>query len=368
MKPVNLPTRRITFAVRLLVLAGTCIGVCAAQLPGPAPVPEVAPLPSAPAPQAPPPDATPAGAISGTVTDVEGDAIPGARVTLTRDAQPQPATPLVSVTARDGGFAFTGVPPGAYRLSVDANGFAGKQVSGELRGNDATTLPAIALSPATTTNVQVTADQTEIAQAQINQEEKQRVLGFMPNFYVVYDPNPAPLNPRQKSELAFKTLIDPVNLIITGVAAGAQQATDTIHWEQGVSGYSKRYAAAYGTFLTGDLLTNAALPILFKQDPRYFYKGTGSIRSRALYAMANAVVCKGDNGHWQPNYSGILGGLAASGLSNLYYPAADRAGAAPTLEGAAIGTGFTAVANLIQEFAIRKLTPHLPPHRAQTKP
>ncbi len=77
--------------------------------------------------------------------------------------------------------------------------------------------------------------------------------------------------------------------------------------------------------------------------------------------MANSVICKGDNGHWQPNYSSVLGNLAAGGI-NLYYPAKDRDGVGLTFEDGAIGIGATAAANLIQEFLIRKLTPHIPNH------
>jgi hypothetical protein len=102
------------------------------------------------------------------------------------------------------------------------------------------------------------------------------------------------------------------------------------------------------------------LPSLLKQDPRYFYKGTGSNRSRILYAIANSVICKGDNRHWQANYSNILGNLAAGGISNLYYPADDRNGAGLTFENAAIGIGATAIANLFQEFVVRKFTPKVP--------
>jgi len=102
------------------------------------------------------------------------------------------------------------------------------------------------------------------------------------------------------------------------------------------------------------------LASLLKQDPRYFYKGTGSTGSRILYAIANSVICKGDNRRWQANYSGILGSLAAGGISNIYYPANDRNGAELTFENAGIGIGETAVTNLFQEFIIRKLTPKLP--------
>jgi hypothetical protein len=101
-------------------------------------------------------------------------------------------------------------------------------------------------------------------------------------------------------------------------------------------------------------------PAVLKQDPRYFYKGTGSKKSRVLYALANAVICKGDNRRWQPNYSSVLGSFAAGGISNLYYPAQNRNGVGLTLENGAIGVGATAVANVLQEFVVKKVTPNVP--------
>ena len=125
-------------------------------------------------------------------------------------------------------------------------------------------------------------------------------------------------------------------------------------------GYAKRYAAGYGDFLTGTLLGNAMFPAIFKQDPRYFYKGTGSVGSRVWYAIANSVICKGDNGHWQFDYSAIGGGLASAGISNFYYPVSNRDGAGLTFANAGIGIADSAVENIIQEFLIRRLTPHIP--------
>jgi hypothetical protein len=308
------------------------------------------------------------GSVTGSITDSDGAAIPSASITFNHVTQdPKDDPPVTAVATPTGRFTFPLVPTGPFTLSVAAKGFAPKQTSAELHPGETLEIPAIALRAGITTTVQVDADQTKIAEAQVKQEEKQRVLGIIPNFYVVYEPNPVPLNAKQKSDLALKTLIDPANLILNGIVAGADQATDTYAWEQGASGYAKRYAANYGTLLTGALLTNAALPILLKQDPRYYYKGTGSVASRIGYAFANAVVCKGDNHHWQPNYSGILGGLGANALSNVYYPAANRAATTTMFEGAAIGLGFTGVSNLIQEFAMRKLTSHVP-HRTRPAP
>jgi hypothetical protein len=108
------------------------------------------------------------------------------------------------------------------------------------------------------------------------------------------------------------------------------------------------------------MIGGAVLPSLLKQDPRYFYKGDGSTRSRIFYAAAMTVVCKGDNGRWQPNYSNMTASLASGAISNLYYPSADRNGAALTFENFGIGLVEDAAENLFQEFLVRKLTPKLP--------
>ncbi len=229
------------------------------------------------------------------------------------------------------------------------------------------TVPQIALAVAeNVTDVQVALSRTDVAEAQIKDEEKQRVLGVIPNFYVTYDPHPVSLTPKQKFELAWKTTVDPVTFAIVGGIAGVQQAQNTFSgYGQGAQGYAKRYGAAYADVAIGTFIGSAILPSLLKQDPRYFYKGTGSKRSRILYAIANSVICKGDNGRWQPSYSNILGNLAAGAISNLYYPAQNREGAGLTFENASIGIGATAAANLVEEFLMRKLTSNVKPDSAK---
>jgi hypothetical protein len=348
---------RVTAARRHLqqLTLPLCLFALIARSPAQQPTqPQNSPLPATPLPQTP----TTPGTVSGFIADADNASIPTARVTLTSDSQPPTTT---AITASDGSFTLTNVPPGPFTLSIDATGFTPRKLPGTLHPSEALTLPTIVLTAAgAATDVQVTATQTDIAEAQINEEEKQRVLGIIPNFYVSYIPNPVPLSPQQKFELSFWTLADPVNLVLNGALAGIEQADDTYSWGQGAQAYSKRYAAAYGTFLTSTILGNAVLPIFFKQDPRYFYKGTGSIHSRIFYAIANAVVCKGDNHRWQVDYSGLLGGLGAAGLANLYYPAINRSGATLIFENAAIGTALSAAGNLFQEFLIPKLTPRLP--------
>ncbi len=325
---------------------------CLSQTPQPTPVSD---------PQLP-------GCISGTVADQSGAVIAGAQVKLTRPGGDQSLTQQV-LSDGDGQFSFDNIVPGPFQLTITSAGFASKTSAGILHAGEIDIVPEAALTvAANSADMVVTLTQTEVAEEQIKAEEKQRVLGVLPNFYVSYDPHAVPLTPKQKFNLAWKTLADPFTFIIVAGSAGVEQAQNHFAgYGQGAQGYAKRFGANYGDATTGTLIGSAILPSLLKQDPRYFYKGTGSVPSRFLYAIANALICKGDNGRWQVNYSNILGSLAAGGISNLYYPVQDRNGAGLTFENSAIGIGASAIGNLFQEFLIRRLTPKLP-NNAVAKP
>jgi hypothetical protein len=302
------------------------------------------------------------GLINGTVVDQTGAAVAGAEVKLLREGSATRTVP----TAEDGQFSLLNIEPGAFQLTITSPGFATGTFSGILRSGESYAVPRIALIVATaSTEMRVTPATEDVAQDEIKVEEQQRVFGVIPNFYVSYIPNAAPLTTRQKFQLAWKTSIDPVSFGVNAVVAGVEQAQDDFGgYGQGAKGYAERYGAAYGNFVIGTYIGSAILPSILKQDPRYFYKGTGSKRSRILNALAQSVICKGDNGHWQTNYSGLIGGLAASGISNIYFAPKDRDGIGFTFENTLIGIGTTAVTNLLQEFVIRKMTKSRPGRQA----
>ena len=310
------------------------------------------------------PDQRAPGSITGMVIDASGAVVAGAKVKLTReDSSPGKQSPEEQLLSdSDGRFFFADVAPGPFKLTITSSGFATQAISGFLSPGQAYILQQITLAvAATVTDVEVSLSAPQVAEAQVKDEEKQRVLGVIPNFYVTYDPHPVSLGARQKFELAWKSTVDPFNFAITGAIAGIQQADDRFRgYGQGAQGYGKRYGAGFADGAIGTFIGSAILPTLLKQDPRYFYKGTGTKRSRFLYALANSVICKGDNGRWQANYSGILGSLAAGGISNLYYPASDRNGASLTFENALIGIGATGAANVFQEFVVRRFSKGLP--------
>jgi hypothetical protein len=306
------------------------------------------------------PDQQATGSISGTVLDPSGAQVEGALVSIQfLDSRPQ----RTLTTDAAGTFNFAAVNAGTFKLEVISPGFA-PWVSSALvllKGQQYE-LPTVALQVSSaTTNVDVNFTRHDIAEEQVSLQEKQRVLGIFPNFYVSYTWDAVSLSSGQKFRLALRDAYDPVSFAIPGIIAGVEQSQNTFSgYGQGASGYFERYAASYGDGFIGSMIGNAILPSLFHQDPRYFYKGTGTIRSRALYAMSTAFICKGDNGHWQPNYSFILGNFASAGLSNLYYPASDRNGAGLTIRNGLVDTASGAASSLLQEFLIKKISRGIP--------
>jgi Carboxypeptidase regulatory-like domain len=307
-----------------------------------------------------------AGSISGKVVDQSGANIAGATVKLTREDQ---ASGREVTTDEDGLFAFSNVAPGPFQLTISSPGLASQESFGTLQSGEAYVTPLIMLViPTQVTEVHVGLTPEELADVQIKEQEKQRVFGVIPNFYVSYDSHAAPLSAKHKFELAWKSASDPITLVGVGFLAGIDQAGN--RWGaygQGMQGYAKRYGATYANVFTATFVGGAVMPSVLKQDPRYFYKGSGSKKSRILYAIASSVMCKGDNGRWQPNYSNVIGSFAGAGIEALYIPANDRRGSGFVVSSALIRIGETSLAGILQEFFFSRITPNRP-RRSASQP
>ena len=303
---------------------------------------------------------TNSGRIIGTVLDQSGELLQDAQVTLT--GQLSSASWTVK-SGSNGQFAFNGLPPGVYAVNVMAPGmntFNSPQIS--LASGKTVIVPAVTLSvSAAKTSINVTGNAEELSKQQVQVALQQRVAGVIPNFYSSYDWNAPPMLAKQKLQLSLRSTLDPVALLSVAGVAGAEQYKNVFPaYGSGLEGYGKRYGAALANHASGILLGRAVYPAIFHQDPRYFYKGKGTITSRALYAISASVIARGDDGRWQPNYSRVLGNFSAAAISNLYYPASDRGASLVLLNGLA-GTGADAVANLIREFLLKRITSHVPP-------
>jgi hypothetical protein len=295
----------------------------------------------------------PVGRIAGTVTDVNDLPIPGALISLhARDSDD-----VRSVATNENGFYefLTVEPRRPYKISIHAAGFAQWDSSvvtvdaGQSTIVDATKLQIEEVQ----TSITVTpASSHDIATAQVKAEEKQRGFGIIPNFYAVYDPDPAPMDAGLKFRLAFRVARDPFTFTGVAILAGVGQATDNPAFVQGVRGYGERFGVNYANSFTDIMLDGAILPSILHQDPRYFYKGTGTSKSRVAHVISSLFVTKGDNGQWQPNYSAVGGDLASSAISNLYYPRSNR-GAGLVFKGFATITAIHLAVRMLDEFVFR---------------
>ena len=181
-------------------------------------------------------------------------------------------------------------------------------------------------------------------------EQSQRILGVIPQFGVTNRRDAPPLSEEQKFRLFVRTAFDPVQFAIVGFQAGLGQAENSFaEYGQGVSGYAKRYGAAFADQVSSGFFSNFAYPVLLKEDPRYFRLGEGTIQHRVLYSLAQEFVCRTDKGTRRFNFSNILGAFTAGGISNVYYPPPNR-GFGLTMSRSGISLLYGSLGGLVDEF------------------
>jgi hypothetical protein len=296
--------------------------------------------------------------LSGTVLDTNDDLVQGAHVVLSDRA----GNGRAMESGPDGQFAFPALPPGSYQVTVTGNGM-GEYVSawvtlrpGDIRLVSGVVLPVAAVSTSVTVNGNHLEINQALADEQVQIAQEQRVWRVFPNFYSSYNWHAPPMGPRQKFRLAFRSMMDPMAFAGAAGVAGFEQLNNIFPgYGGGVEGYFKRYGAAYANDFSARMLSSGVFASLFHQDPRYFYKGTGSFQSRTMYAVSCAFVTRNDEGRPRPNYSHVLGVFAAAALSNLYYPK-DSRGLRLTLVNGVVETAGMSGTNIVREFILKGIT------------
>lgn len=351
-----------TQAVPAMIISGASPNIALAELPE-------APRPASDSATASNPGGTLAvvasATITGTILDVNGDLVPGATVVLNGAGSGERR----EVTADDSAaFKFDSVRPGTrYEVTVQVKGFS------------TWTSPSIVLQPsqflilddihlkmeAEATSITVYGGSTEeIAVEQVHLAEQQRVLGFIPNFYAVYDSaNTVPLTSKLKFKLAMRVARDPVSILGVAFMSGIDQAANRPDYQQGAKGYGQRFGANAAGAFSDIMIGGAILPSLLHQDPRYFYQGTGSTGSRVRHALLSPFICRGDNGNQQINFSSIGGSLGATALAKTYFPSTNR-GNGDLMVAFGISEAERMIAAIAQEFILPRFTPSL---RKRTK-
>jgi hypothetical protein len=329
-----------------MVLLGLCVSGSAAGW---------AQVPASVGPTA---SSTSKGSLHGAILDRSGQQCEGARVSLQFAAEP---APRAAISDSEGRYLFGDLPAGSFTLTIGAEGFTPKTIQSTLIAGQSLEEPPVQLLVNSSSQVEVTASPTEVAQEQLHIEEQQRTLGVIPNFFVVYDEHALPLSARQKFHLALSNELDPVTAASMGLAAGVEQGSKTYpSWGQGARGFSHRYGAAYADDAIGTMIGSALLPSLFHQDPRFFFKAEGTRSQRIWYAVRSELLCRGDNGKSQFNYSSWLGSFAAIGITRWLYPASSRDSFSVTLGSIALNKATGAAQNVFQELFSKKLNRRSP--------
>jgi hypothetical protein len=196
-------------------------------------------------------------------------------------------------------------------------------------------------------------DETETVKKPESSREETHILGIVPDYDTVRNSSGVilPISAKKKFWLATEDVFDPFSFLITGIYAGVSQVSNQYpEFGQGSKGYAKRYGGAFGDNFFGNYLTEAAFPVLFKQDPRYFRMGPQyGFWKRVGYSATRVLVTRGDSGARQFNFSEIIGNGGAASISSIYYPASGRNTHA-VLDKWMLDVGSDAGFNILKEF------------------
>jgi hypothetical protein len=179
-----------------------------------------------------------------------------------------------------------------------------------------------------------------------------RIFGVIPNYRTVEDPTRriAPLTTKQKFRIAADDSFDYYAYPIAALFAAVGQAQNSPQsWGQGWDAYAKRFAAQFVDQTDENMMTEAVVPWLVKQDPRYFRIEQGSFWHRTGYAVSRIWVTRTDAGHKAFNVSEIAGAGIAATISNAYYPQ-DSRGVSDTFSRWGIFVGEDTAFNILKEF------------------
>jgi hypothetical protein len=181
-------------------------------------------------------------------------------------------------------------------------------------------------------------------------KEPQRPLGVLPQFGVTYQHDAPPLRTSQKFRVWWRTSIDPATIVIAGIEAGVGQADNSFSgYGQGAQGYGKRFGASLADEASAGFFSNFFYSTIFKEDPRYFRIGEGTIKHRIGRSLIQEFYCHTDAGGRSFSFENVLGAFSSGALSNAYYPDTDRGfGLTMSRSGTALALG--SAGGLLNEF------------------
>ena len=177
-----------------------------------------------------------------------------------------------------------------------------------------------------------------------------RLFGIIPNYRADQTQESyKPLTRAEKYHIARSDSFDwPNYFLLAGYAIQSQVAAGGFAHNGGIAGFAKFYARSFGDQIIGSYVTEAILPSLLHEDPRFLRLGSGTLWHRVSYATSRIVVTRVDSGKIRFNVSEVAGNAAVVAITAGYYP--DSRSASEAVERYGMQLGNDTISNLLTEF------------------
>jgi hypothetical protein len=183
--------------------------------------------------------------------------------------------------------------------------------------------------------------------------QTKRILGIFPNFRAVSSQTHLPpQSVKEKFVTASQDSFDYSAFVLPALlAAESEGVNDTPEFHKGAAGYGRYFWHTFVDQTGENYMVEFIVPAVTREDTRYYTLGPGGggKLKRMGYALSRAVVTRNDAGKDTFNASEVIGAGAAAGISNLYYPRAERT-FSNTADKWGVNVGVDAASFVIREF------------------
>ena len=181
--------------------------------------------------------------------------------------------------------------------------------------------------------------------------QTKRILGIVPNFRAIStDVKLPPQTIKDKFMDATHDSFDYSSILLPGLLAAYSMGTNaTPEFHQGAAGYARYFWHAAVDQTSENYMVEFIVPVITREDTRYYTMGRGGFLKRTEYALTRSVITRSDSGKEEFNFSEVVGAGAASGLSSLYYPSRERS-LSNTGKEWGLDVGIDAASYVVREF------------------
>jgi hypothetical protein len=150
-----------------------------------------------------------------------------------------------------------------------------------------------------------------------------------------------PMTQAERNHLYLTTMINPFGFARCAFSAGIDHLDDKpFEWEQGASGYGKRYANIWGQYSI-QRTVSYGLGSVLHEDTRYFNSGKQGFWPRTGYALSSGLLARHDDGTRQFSISQVGGVAAGAFLARTWLPPSQHSAG-----DAAVSFGITMGSNI----------------------